>query len=287
MNIKLLLHRFRVQIEDLVLSAPLPGYKKKLFGDHVNLFQSLNELHAKGYTSIGKVISLQDLARLKEAIDEALQGQRSGMRVTWNDRVKYWQILNPLRLNSLLVFLAAHPLALTLAQHYFGRRAYLSDIDMRRVPPTNMVDLEMNGYSSSNWHRDTRGRQLKMMVYLSNVGNEDNNFALLPSTHRGAFRRKGEYLESRVKDEQASSMTLEPFEWYGQAGEAMLFDTNLVHRLRRKPSASTRDSITFYYNPGQSCWALDFDKDIILSLPDEARAIFDEPPWPFKRMHHK
>lgn len=284
MGLRQILSRYRVLIEDAVLTAPVPGYTPRFAGDEGELAQGVAELRSRGYTSAGRLVGPDELTRLRGLIDAAVGGERPDLQVEWNERVKYWRLTNPLRLDALLVRLAVHPPAIALVERYFGRQPYLSDVDMRRVPPVTMAEIEKQGYSSSNWHRDTRGRQLKLMIYLSDVEEVDSNFALLPGTHAGAHRRKKGYDESRLSDAEVREMAAEPMEWYGMAGEAMLFDTNVIHRLRRKGTARVRDSVTFYYTPGQALSRLDMDKSALMGLPDSARAIFGDPGMPFKRV---
>lgn len=284
MGLKQILSRYRVLIEDAVLTAPVPGYTPQFPGDEAQLAKGVAELQSRGYTAAGRLLSPTELTRLRGLIDAAVQGERPELQVEWNERVKYWRLANPLRLDALLVRLAVHPSAIALVERYLGRRPYLSDVDMRRIPPVTMAEVEKQGYSSSNWHRDTRGRQLKLMIYLSDVEEVDSNFALLPGTHAGAHRRKKGYEESRLSDAEVRGMATQPVEWYGAAGEAMLFDTNVIHRLRRKATARVRDSVTFYYTPGQALSRLDMDKSALTGLNDEARAIFGDPGIPFKRV---
>jgi ectoine hydroxylase-related dioxygenase (phytanoyl-CoA dioxygenase family) len=273
--------RSRVLVEDMVLTSPRLAFRPRLAegaatGEHV---RSLQE---KGYASLGSVLATSDLREIRSAIDAALKRQRSDVEVKWHEKVQYARVVNPLRLHSKLVELAAHPLALAVAEGYFRRQPYLADVDLRRVEAVSMEGLGPQHVSSSSWHRDTRGRQLKLMVYLTDVGERDSNFSLVPGSHRGQHVRKGTYMESRLRDsEVADRQTLE---WYGAAGEAMLFDTNVIHRLRRKAGASVRDSITYYYTPGQSLFALDFPATSLDALPQPARVVFGEPGWPFSRL---
>jgi len=92
---------------------------------------------------------------------------------------------------------------------------------------------------------------VKMLVYLTDVTASDNNFAFVPGSHLGQHRRTS-FGESRVSDAEVAKMEVDPVEVFGAAGTAVIFDTNIVHRLRRRMSASTRDTMTFYYTPGQS-----------------------------------
>jgi len=196
--------------------------------------------------------------------------------------VQYARVVNPLRLHAKLLELAVHPLALAVAEAYFRRQPYLADVDLRRVEAVSMAELGPQHVSSSNWHRDTRGRQLKLMVYLSDVSAGDSNFSLIPGSHRGQHVRKGTYMESRLQDSEVGE--LQTLEWYGAAGEAMLFDTNVIHRLRRKAGASVRDSVTYYYTPGQSLFALDYPQDALSKLSEASRVVFSEPGWPLSRL---
>jgi ectoine hydroxylase-related dioxygenase (phytanoyl-CoA dioxygenase family) len=130
------------------------------------------------------------------------------------------------------------------------------------------------GYTSSHWHRDIRGRQVKVMLYLTDVTERDSNFAFLLGTHKNSYVRPRRIEESRFNEEWVISSGIKPVECYGQAGTAMIFDTNLIHRLRRKPGSAVRDSITFYYTPSQETRALDVDPGLIKDLPEEARLLF-------------
>ena len=276
-------NRFRCVLEDKVLTAPCLGYVTQFNFDEEVLTSKMAELKLQGYTSLGQIFNIDELASLHKIIDNAVSDRIPGIIVDWSDKVEYWTIRNPLRLDQLIINSAMNPLCIALAERYFGRMPYLSDVDMRRIPPANMKQLQTKGYSSSNWHRDTRGRQLKIMIYLTDVDELDSNFSFLPATHIGAHNRKAEYMASRFSDEEVNGMQIKPQEWYGKAGTAMLFDTNLIHRLRRKVTGSVRDTVTFYYTPGQNTWHLDFDESLVAKLPKQVSAIFGNPSWPFKR----
>ena len=42
-----------------------------------------------------------------------------------------------------------------------------SDVDIRRVLPANYRDIHSKGKSNSDWHKDIRGKQIKIMIYLT------------------------------------------------------------------------------------------------------------------------
>jgi hypothetical protein len=282
MGLREFVARSRVIVEDLVLTSPRSNYQPRLSplaGQDVP--RLVATLEQQGFASLGSIVNSTELSQIRSAIHAAVRKQRNDVAAKWSDKVQYTQILSPLRLHNTLVAMAAHPMALAVAESYFRRQPYLADVDLRRVEAVSMQELGPEHVSSSTWHRDTRGRQLKLMVYLTDVAESDSNFSLIPGSHRGQYRRKSTYMESRVRDSEVDG--LQTLEWYGAAGDAMLFDTNVIHRLRRKAGASVRDSITYYYTPGQSLFALDYPAAAVDALPENSRVVFGEPGWPLSR----
>jgi hypothetical protein len=143
---------------------------------------------------------------------------------------------------------------LNLAGGYFRRKPFLSESDYRRVLPMDLEERERadpkfsKGYTSSHWHYDIRGRQIKVMIYLTDVAAEDQNFSYCPGTHRGF--KSSLYEKSRFSDADFESLRVKSFECLAPAGTAIMFDTNGIHRLRRR-NTRMRDSVTFNYHPGK------------------------------------
>ncbi len=278
MNPKQVLSRLRTWVEDEVLTAPSGAFKPACWGcDEKSVAEHADRLRREGYTSLGRIFDAAELAAIRSRIDDAVAGRAPGVQAIWQDSA-YWLVRSPLRLYRVLLATAAHPLAIAVAERYFMRPAYLGDADLRRVMPITTQEIEKKrGYSSSNWHRDIRGRQVKVMIYLSDVGPGDSCFAFLPRTHLGQYSRNKTYLNTRFADSDAEAMAIPIQEWQGAAGEAMLFDTNILHRLSRRPEARVRDSITYYYTPGQTLFPLDYDSADLARLPAAARRILGEP----------
>lgn len=280
MSITAIVGKLQVAVEDRLLTAPKIFYRP-LWHAPDDASRMLRELQETGAVSLGRVFDLDEVLEVRAAIDDAVNGRRPDIHADWGSKVLYTKLLNPLLLHPRLLSLATHPLAGALAERYFRRRAYLADVDLRRIPPADMAQLAalnkegLAGYSSSNWHRDIRGRQVKMMVYLTHVGPGDTNFAFLPGTHSGKHYRSRPLAESRVSDEIVERMGITPHEWCGEAGTAMLFDTNLIHRLRRRAGARMRDSVTFYYTPGQTLRHIEVRQTQVKGLSPLAQALFE------------
>ena len=111
----------------------------------------------------------------------------------------------------------------------------------------SLNDKIRDGQTNVSWHYDNRGRQMKVMYYLTDVGPDGQNFAYCAGTHRGL--KSNEHRHSRFSDDWVEHNVRDVREIYAPAGSAVVFDTRGIHRLRRKPT-TVRDAITFYYHAG-------------------------------------
>jgi hypothetical protein len=249
------------------LTSPNPFFNLGKLDKKAQL--AADQIREFGYVALGKVVSDNDLLKITQSIDNIVNQGLS----KYSETSLYHLIPNPLLIKEFF-FLANLPIVVQTAEAYFKRKVFLADVDSRRIPPVSMEQVESNGLSSSNWHRDTRGRQVKIMIYLTDVSESDSNFSFYPKTHDTITYG---YENSRFEEDFSKS---EPIEWYGKAGEAMMFDTNVIHRLRRKALGRTRDSVTFYYTPGQHLRKIEINKDW---LSDRGRSFFIEAPFWSKR----
>ena len=250
--------RVRRSIEDRLLTRPLPLFRPAFALPPDLEAQSsaaVQQIHETSAFFPGVCFAADDLRALRGALDEAFDGRRPDLKVSTNPRTGIAQVHDPLRLHTVIVRLAADQFLCGVVERYLQRRIFLADVDVRRVPPMDMSELDRRagtkdvGTTSSHWHRDIRGRQVKIMVYLTEVGEQDSNFVFVPGTHAGHHLRPQQIEESRFTDAWVAAAGIPPVECYGPAGTAMVFDTNLVHRLRRKATGTVRDSVTFYYTP--------------------------------------
>jgi hypothetical protein len=270
----MILSNLRNFIEDTILTSPYFGESPLLRSDNPLISANLKCLKKNGYCSVGKLLSEDELFQIRNKITSLSKNSKVA---NFNKAVNYIQFNKPLLIHPAFTKIATNPYILDLVEGYFNRKSYLADVDARRIYAFDLNEIEKRiGYSSSNWHRDTRGRQLKLMIYLTDVNSNDSNFSFIPKTHIPfiplPFIHRSKYRVSRFSDND--KLENESLEWLGKAGHAYLFDTNLIHRLRRKKTASVRDSFTFYFTPGQELRHLDLD----LALPElNKNKIFSEP----------
>ena len=248
-----------------ILGSPNPFFNlKKLDVASIN---NSNRISKYGYVHLGNVLSNDKILSIRKKIDNIVLSQKSN----FNDKNLYHLIPNPLMIKEFFD-LACSPVFSNIAKAYFKREVYISDVDSRRIPPVSLKQVEEKGLSSSNWHQDVRGRQVKLMVYLTDVDKNDSNFSFFPKTHLNNM--PSNFKESRYNDNSFNSKSVE---WYGKAGDAMMFDTNIIHRLRRSPKGRVRDSLTLYYTPGQYLNKIKIDSKFINK--NKSLKIYDTPFW--------
>lgn len=215
-----------------------------------------DELHRQGLVTIPGFFDQSQLTCVRAALDAGFARiPESGLE--FRPSQKYYASVQPLTLCPEFAEAAIDPDLLNLAASYFRRTPFLTEADFRRVLPLDMAEHERQnekfgkGHSSSHWHYDTHGRELKVMIYLTDVGPEDQNFVFLLGSHRGF--RSAKYEKSRLNDQQVEAMGHEMLECFASAGTAVVFDSNGIHRLRRRNTTRNRDSVTFNYHPGRLC----------------------------------
>ena len=266
--------------EDYLVTGPRIFFRPAFEVAMADADRKVAALQDGGVADMGQYCGADDVQALRHAMDVACRGEHLDSKVKFSEASNYHVIIDPLNLHARVLQLATDPAVCSLAERYFRNKVCLADIDARVIPPTRLADVEQEltarglktNYSSSHWHRDARGRQLKLMIYLSDVGEEDSCFAYLPDTHKGVSLRP-KYEETRFTEDGVVGMRLRPQEWLGKAGSAKLFDTNIIHRLRRRATGTVRYSITFYYTPGQQLKPMIVKRSYLALLPEAARAV--------------
>lgn len=266
-TIRRLKNRFNVLLEDHVYYRPQSGSRPLPESTQWKAPQAAQELSQNGLARFPEFVPVRQLEEVQKQIEMAYNGEREDLSTKSSDEMLIDYINEPFKLSPLILGWALNPFIVKMVEHYFQRPAYLADVDVRRIKPASMSFLEQRspnmkkGYSSSHWHYDMRGKQIKVMIYLTDVDENGQNFAFCPGTHKKnplIKRSRIEPKKSRFSDEWMEQSKFVVEEVRAQRGTAVLFDTNAIHRLRRKDTLQ-RDSITFYYTPGQLLRPLNID----------------------------
>lgn len=245
-------------IRNYFLSMPAPWSPPWLDGGRLSAKQvdgHALKLGSSGITSIPGFLGVDEIAAIKDAIKSAFDERTGNIGVEKHPDSKMMvsYLREPLLVSEKIENRAFDPDLLNICGQYFRRPVILADSDLRRVHSTTMEDLAQisatvgEGMSSSNWHYDNRGKQIKVMFYLDDVKEGDQNFSFCPGTHKGLKYTNPK--RTRFSDDWVSNNIDEVLEVYATAGTALIFDTQAIHRLRRKPGKD-RDTFTFYYNSG-------------------------------------
>lgn len=241
---------------DRVLNLPSPIWSPPYPWSRLSAGEGkalIERLKREGLIIFPDFFTKDQLARIHSAI-EAQFAPVLSPRMEFRPKNEYYACVQPLVICREFAEAAIDHDLLNLASGYFRRKPFLSESDFRRVLPLDMEEHERKdpkfgkGYSSSHWHYDLRGRQIKVQIYLTDVGPEDQNFSYCLGSHKGFKSIK--YEKSRFSEARFEALGIQSLECLGSAGTAIVFDTNGIHRLRRR-NTRTRDSLTFYYHPGR------------------------------------
>ena len=233
-----------------VLTMQNPLYLSRL--DRIKK-KKLKLIEKNGYLKLDNLTSNNNVEKLKNIITKKIANKEAKFIENQN----IWKISYLDDFEFLLKEICSEEI-LQLISSYFKRSIYLSDVDIRRVLPANYRDIHSKGKSNSEWHKDIRGKQIKIMIYLTDVNENDSFFSFIPGTHK---KKIYDFKKSRFEDKDI--MLNYETKWTGKAGEMMLFDTNIIHRLNRRQGAKVRDTITLYFTPGQSLRKIFLDNDKI------------------------
>lgn len=214
----------------------------------------IDQLKRDGLIMLPGFLSAGQLERVRQDLDaQFLPDPKPGM--DFRPKQQYFAHLQPLSVSEEFARAAIDSDLISIVGSYFRRTPFLSETDFRRVLPIDLAEHERKeaafakGHSSSHWHFDLHGREIKVMIYLTDVGPDDQNFAYCLRTH--AWFRSAKYENSRFSDRQLEAQGLKPLEVLAPAGTAVVFDSNGIHRLRRR-NTRLRDSVTFNYCPGRT-----------------------------------
>jgi len=127
---------------------------------------------------------------------------------------------------------------------YCGRKFAIGRASALRILPT-----PANRYGSFMWHHDARGRQVHVMVLLTDVSADGQRMSYLRQSHLRYYDHyRGLAEGSRFEHEVvcAGDAKNRILEVTGPAGTVAIFDSNGLHSGNRNEVA-TRDTLTFCY----------------------------------------
>lgn len=100
--------------------------------------------------------------------------------------------------------------------------------------------------SGGGWHVDSRGKQFKALVYLSDVGKNNGPYMYIPNSSDKQINLRNDSRGTRYLDDVVQNCGIEPFTVVAKKGTVILTNTSNIHRgavIRE----GVRYSLTNYY----------------------------------------
>lgn len=140
--------------------------------------------------------------------------------------------INRERLKESFVFshAALDPYLIGLANFYWGKPLMLAEVVGYRLEPIE-TPPDIGPYQ---WHHDTKFKQVKIFILLTDVPDNGQRTQFLPGTHK-KIHRGNTYEESRFTNAEVKKYG-RPISVTGPAGTVAILDTNGLHRGNRNLS---------------------------------------------------
>ena len=134
---------------------------------------------------------------------------------------------------------------------------YVGEINESYVMANKVIFKDKNLGSGQGWHKDNIARQLKFMIYLNDVNENNGPFQYLLKSHNISKKIKIDIKENKLIKNSNRISNIQPyldefqlFEAIAKAGDLIIFDSSGVHR--GKPiKIGERYALTLYSNKNE------------------------------------
>ena len=175
---------------------------------------------------------------------------------------------------------ALDELLLEIIAAYYGKKFAIARSNAIRLNPTPAL---RDG--SYQWHHDTRGRQLHLMILLNEVRADGQRMQYLSGSHqRYDTHARAHSHGSRFEKDMREALERDPsvreriVDVCGPAGTAALFDANGLHSGNRNANGR-RDTVTFCYVSYRHFKRVTYRRRHVETLPAQKRRVLDFNPY--------
>ncbi len=150
-------------------------------------------------------------------------------REHWRREHRAYVTNDAIRHSAALLELCCDPFLLALAHGHLRKPAHVKrTVAMRYLPSDPIASQQFS------WHHDMEDRQLKVMILLSDVGEDDQPMAYVRGSH-DVFHPYSRFLTNQLEFDYVRTYLpeIEIVKLTGRAGDAFLFDSNGMHRGNR------------------------------------------------------
>ncbi|WP_424992298.1 phytanoyl-CoA dioxygenase family protein [Oceaniradius stylonematis] len=211
--------------------------------------QALDELRERGWALLEGYIPSAECAAIRDRIDRLVDDAPDDLQSEYNGAEHRY--FGAERLAASISAFHDDPLLESIASSYLETRTVnIATLAAKSMPADDDSRIR------DRWHRDSFGRQVKALAYLSDVSEATGPFEFVDGSHRLArivrdLHRGGlKLLQWRLSDEDVSRMKqrtgVESRKVVAPEGTVILVDTSCIHRAM--PVADgIRYAITNYY----------------------------------------
>ena len=212
------------------------------------------DIRRDGFVVIEGFMDGTACAALRSRIDELMQNSAEMSEPVADQRAVSAETADD-RIDNFL----KSDLPLDVAEVFFGNRMVPAYCEAARVLP-----IPGQQGSGGSWHRDSFFREIKAILYLSDVGEEDGPYEFFPGSERlgdviaGIWRDGLKFRQNRLADDEADRVIARrgatSISVCGPAGTLILCNTATMHRgrpCRRSPRYSLTSNYfeNFTYTP--------------------------------------
>jgi hypothetical protein len=228
-------------------------YREGLAGSPPEVQRILHDVETRGYHVIPDFWDPDRCARAIADVTAMLES-----RPEFVHRLDDLRVFGAEDLSPTIREFAGHPLLTTLTERYFGGFQAFTLANRIAFTPGNLG-------SGGGWHRDGFYRELKTILYLSDVAAENGAFQIVERSNnfseivRAVETLKLHWRQNRLTDRDDALARQYPDRLKtltGKAGTLLVFDTSCIHR-----GAPIREGVRFaltnycwrgsYYPPSQ------------------------------------
>lgn len=144
-----------------------------------------------------------------------------------------------------------------LISYYWGKSINLAQVGGTRLEPLDIKE----DYRSMQWHHDTKYKQIKVFVLLTDINKYQQCTHYVPGTHK-IWKSKN---DDGRRTKEFMQRYPEPVYAVGKSGTVVILDTNGYHRGNRNNTVR-RDLIVFNYTAGRYTFPIDFPYNKIKNI---------------------
>lgn len=200
--------------------------------------ESSKQLQENGIIILPSYFTGEKLHRLQSAFNDAVEGN-------WCQHNPKAQQCGDLFLQD-PVFLSAalDPFLLEIVGGYYKKKFAIGRAAAQRLLP-----VKADRYGSYQWHHDTRGKQVHLMILLQDLSPDGQRMSYLKKSHHTYYsylrgRGQGSRFDKDLRDQPDCADRI--VEVAGPAGTVAIFDANGLHSGNRNENGG-RDQVTFCY----------------------------------------